>query len=164
MSASRPSLRRYFVSGLLTLYLIAMGFRESWGHGVAWLIVLVPAAALIYLGRQRPAQAGHLPLAPRQAVEARFAEMRVDALFEQGGADLLHHRLALGDARHDGHVAGQHRGQPAPHLLLVEAAQAIGAVHVLRLHGDAVGFEQRSAGRQREGRRLRPCPSSTPTS
>lgn len=40
-------------SGLLTLYLIAMGFRESWGYGVVWLVVLGPATFLALVGALR---------------------------------------------------------------------------------------------------------------
>ncbi|MFA5938583.1 MAG: DUF4282 domain-containing protein [Sinimarinibacterium sp.] len=40
-------------SALLTLYLVAMGFRESWGHGVAWLVLLGPASFIALVGALR---------------------------------------------------------------------------------------------------------------
>ncbi|MEQ1439387.1 DUF4282 domain-containing protein [Fontimonas sp. SYSU GA230001] len=40
-------------AALLTLYRIAMGFRESWGQGVAWLVIVGPATFLAVVGALR---------------------------------------------------------------------------------------------------------------
>lgn len=40
-------------AAVLTLYLIAMGFRESWGQGVAWLVVLGPAVFIALVAALR---------------------------------------------------------------------------------------------------------------
>lgn len=41
------------LAALLTLYLVAVAFRDSWGEGMAWLLLLGPAVFISLVGALR---------------------------------------------------------------------------------------------------------------